>query len=151
LQWTARSEPDDYRQKATIGDTFSFRLSSHDVLIVVRPIQSRTVPNEVVTAPRASTANAAFVTVASLPFSRIWKVQIVIGNNTTMTTHTPSIVSVGRAASQLICAPAFVTQAASELDIAPAMTINGIPHFSESDLVAIGERVRTLQSRRRKK
>ncbi len=63
---------------------------------------------------------------------------------------TKNIIAFGRIASQLLCLPSLVVRAADELDINPAVRINGVRYFAEDDIDTIGERVRDLQKRKAK-
>ncbi len=55
---------------------------------------------------------------------------------------TTSIISVGQAASLVQHMPAVIIAAAARLHIEPAMRINGIVHFHETDLQRIAEAIR---------
>jgi len=54
----------------------------------------------------------------------------------------PSIVSIGQAAALIQMMPSEISAVAAELGIQPAIRINGIDHFCESDLQRIAEHLR---------
>jgi hypothetical protein len=53
-----------------------------------------------------------------------------------------SIVSIGQAAALLQIMPNKIRSIADELEIQPAMQINMVPHYAESDLERIAENFR---------
>ncbi|RIK78512.1 MAG: hypothetical protein DCC67_11490 [Planctomycetota bacterium] len=56
--------------------------------------------------------------------------------------RTTSIVSVGAAAPLVGAMPSRIEAVAEQLRIAPALRINGVPHYDESDLERIAEAIR---------
>lgn len=54
-----------------------------------------------------------------------------------------SIISIGQAAQLLQAMPSRISAAAIELHIEPAMRINGIAHFAETDLERIAAHLRS--------
>lgn len=55
---------------------------------------------------------------------------------------TRSIISIGQAAALIQAMPSRIAAAAAELNIAPAMRINGVAHFEEADIQRIADHLR---------
>lgn len=64
-----------------------------------------------------------------------------------MSQTTISIVSIGQAAAFIQTMPNRIRAAAEALGISPAMRINNIPHYAESDLERIAEFIRNQNPR----
>ena len=56
--------------------------------------------------------------------------------------QTLRLVSLGKAASLLQRMPASISKAASEIGVVPAVVLNDVPHFDESDLQRVSDHLR---------